>query len=154
MDEQTAQPADIEFDTYTEADEQAAIEQAASQLENKYRLIGQKLWAKFPSGRKYYLPLNVDVTLFQQTNKVADPVEQVHSLIATINPADADQINREPFMNVVAFSVKYAAVFEKVQAASLGKFSGLMKRSKHTASNSAPTSPSADGASKPTSETD
>ena len=147
-------PDDASFDSYTEQDEQQAIEQAAAQLENKYRLVGQKLWARFPSGNKYFLPLNVDVTRFQNTNATADPVEQVHNLIATINPDDAQRINSEPFMNVVAFSVKYANVFEQVQAASLGKLTSSAKRSKHTQPNSAPTSPSADGASPRTSEGD
>lgn len=121
---------DIDFDT--EYDEDTAINNAAKQLENKYRIIGLNLYAEFPSGHRYKLPLNVDVTNFTGIDQNAEPAQQVHDLIESISPENAEQINQEPIINVIALSIKYAQTFEKVQAASLGKLNGSLTASKHT----------------------
>lgn len=139
-------PGDNEFDEWTQEREDEAIEQAGEALQNKYVIHGLNMWVKFPSGNIYHLPLNVDVTLFQQVNDIDDPVGQIHAIIQAINPEQAESINREPFINLTALSLRYADVFQKVQNASLGKLKAYSGSSTNTTKPSGPTSPDTAGA--------
>lgn len=139
-------PGDNEFDEWTQEREDEAIEQAGEALQNKYVIHGLNMWVKFPSGNTYHLPLNVDATLFQQVNDIDDPVGQIHAIIQAINPEQAESINREPFINLTALSLRYADVFQKVQNASLGKLKSYSGSSTNTTKPSGPTSPDTAGA--------
>lgn len=139
-------PGEDDFDNWTPELEDEAIVQAGEAMQNKYVIHGLDMWVRFPSGSVYHLPLNVDATLFQQVNDISDPVSQIHAIIQAINPDQAEAINREPFINLTALSLRYADVFEKVQNASLGKLKAYSGSSATTTKPSAPTSRDTAGA--------
>ena len=120
-------PSAADFDAWTQADEEKALEASAEQMKVKHLIKDGSVWFLAPHGHIYKLPLNLSIDDFVRLSDLQSNTEQIQTLkdiLATFAGEDAaEELAKEPAM--VPFNIlnDYGEVLAKIQGADLGKSS-------------------------------
>jgi hypothetical protein len=126
-------PADLDFDGADEKSLDDGIIKAGESSRSRYIVRYPSMFARTYTGHTYRLPLDLTDNDFDDANDSMTPVEQIRALLVKANPGQADTLKGEPSVVLLGIADKYADVIEKVQLASLGKYSPSAGKSKTTA---------------------
>lgn len=125
----TAEPAtvpeDYNFDSWTEADEEAAVAAIATAVEVRYIVLPEGLFvARFPDGRVLRTPVQIPMEAIAQINALEDddPATQIKTVLAMLGQdEDLAYLERVGILTVVDYARKYFKVFSRVMGISLGE---------------------------------
>lgn len=126
-------PADLDFDGADEKSLDDEILKAGESARSRYIVRYPSMFARTYTGHTYQLPLDLTDKDFDDANDSMTPVDQIRALLVKANPGHHITINEEPSVVLLGIADKYADVIEKVQLASLGKYSPSDGKSKTTA---------------------
>jgi hypothetical protein len=126
-------PADLDFDHADEKSLDDEIIKAGESSRSRYIVRYPSMFARTYTGHTYRLPLDLTDNDFDDANDSMTPVEQIRALLVKANPGQADTLKGEPSVVLLGIGDKYGDVIEKVQLASLGKYSPSAGKSKTTA---------------------
>lgn len=120
-------PSAADFDAWTQADEEKALEASAEQMKVKHLIKDGSVWFLAPHGHIYKLPLNLSIDDFVRLSDLQSNTEQIQTLkdiLAAFAGEDAaKELAKEPAM--VPFNIlnDYGEIIAKMQGADLGKSS-------------------------------
>lgn len=109
----------LDFDAWTEEDEEKAIEALAPKI--KYIIVGKNFIGRFEDGVKVKLPLNISLDeLDALSEKAADPVDQVKLMLEQWGGPEArDEFTRHNLPETIAMATKFSQVFQRIAGAKL-----------------------------------
>ncbi|MDN6024715.1 hypothetical protein [Bifidobacterium mongoliense] len=116
-------PDDLDFDHADERNLDGEILKAGESSRSRYIVRYPSMFARTYTGHTYRLPLDLTDKDFDDANDSMTPVEQIRALLVKANPGQSDTLKGEPSVVMLGIADKYADVIEKVQLASLGKYS-------------------------------
>ena len=125
-------PADLDFDGADEKSLDDEIIKAGESSRSRYIVRYPSLFARTYTGHTYRLPLDLTDGDFDGADENMTPVEQIRMLLVKANREQVDTIKAEPSVVLLGIGDKYGDVIEKVQLASLGKYSPSAGKSKRT----------------------
>lgn len=126
-------PDDLDFDHADEKSLDDEIIKAGESSRSRYIVRYPSLFARTYTDHTYRLPLNLKDSDFDGADENMTPVEQVRMLLVKANQEKVDTIKTEPSVVLLGIADKYADIVEKVQLASLGKYSPSASKSKRAA---------------------
>ena len=126
-------PDDLDFDHADEKSLDDEIIKAGESSRSRYIVRYPSLFARTYTDHTYRLPLNLKDSDFDGADETMTPVEQVRMLLVKANQEKVDTIKTEPSVVLLGIADKYADIVEKVQLASLGKYSPSASKSKRAA---------------------
>lgn len=126
-------PDDLDFDHADEGNLDGEILKAGESARSRYIVRYPSMFARTYTGHTYRLPLDLTDKDFDDVNDSMTPVEQIRALLVKANPGQSDTLKWEPSVVMLGIADKYADVIEKVQLASLGKYSPSAGKSKRPA---------------------
>lgn len=126
-------PDDLDFDHADEGNLDGEILKAGESARSRYIVRYPSMFARTYTGHTYRLPLDLTDKDFDDANDSMTPVEQIRALLVKANPGQSDTLKGEPSVVMLGIADKYADVIEKVQLASLGKYSPSAGKSKRPA---------------------
>lgn len=127
MTKNTVMPCAADFESWTQEDEDKALEAAAEQMKVKHLIKDGSVWFLAPHGHIYKLPLNLSIDDFVRLSDLQSNTEQIQALkdiLAAFAGEDAaKELAKEPAM--VPFNIlnDYGDVLAKIQGVELGKSS-------------------------------
>lgn len=127
-------PSAADFDVWTQADEEKALEASAAQMKVKHLIKDGSVWFLAPHDHIYKLPLNLSIDDFVRLSGLQSNTEQIQTLkdiLAAFAGADAaKKLAKEPAM--VPFNIlnDYGDVLAKIQGVELGKSSASASSSR------------------------
>lgn len=129
-------PSAADFESWTQEDEEKALEASAEQMKVKHLIKGDGVWFMAPKGHIYKLPLNLSIDDFVRLSDLQSNTEQIQALkdiLAAFAGDDAaKELAKEPAM--VPFNIlnDYGELLAKIQGVELGKSSASANSSKET----------------------
>jgi hypothetical protein len=136
MTKNTVMPCAADFESWTQEDEEKALEASAEQMKVKHLIKGDGVWFMAPKGHIYKLPLNLSIDDFVRLSDLQSNTEQIQALkdiLAAFAGEDAaKELAKEPAM--VPFNIlnDYGELLAKIQGVELGKSSASANSSKET----------------------
>lgn len=136
MTKNTVMPCAADFESWTQEDEEKALEASAEQMKVKHLIKGDGVWFMAPKGHIYKLPLNLSIDDFVRLSDLQSNTEQIQALkdiLAAFAGEDAaEELAKEPAM--VPFNIlnDYGELLAKIQGVELGKSSASANSSKET----------------------
>lgn len=127
MTKNTVMPCAADFESWTQEDEEKALEASAEQMKVKHLIKGDGVWFMAPKGHIYKLPLNLSIDDFVRLSDLQSNTEQIQALkdiLAAFAGEDAaKELAKEPAM--VPFNIlnDYGELLAKIQGVELGKSS-------------------------------
>lgn len=117
--------ADIDFDSWSAEQEEAAIEQLREDLKPKFILVEKSLAAKFPSGFILKTSLDVPYEKLNDIVKSGDTGDQMEAVLGFLGQAEEIPVlKRQGIIAVIAFAERYFEMWQKVAGTSLGESNG------------------------------
>ncbi|KFI44699.1 hypothetical protein [Bifidobacterium biavatii] len=120
----TTDLATIDFDNWTDQQEQDAINQLAKQSRPRHIIGGNQFIAEFPDKKRVTLPLTLslaDINAMTQNNE-DDAVQQVITLLERLgDKKTVDTITTEPVASMAAIASDYFETIQKITGATMGK---------------------------------
>lgn len=120
-------PSAADFDAWTQADEEKALEASAEQMKVKHLIKDGSVWFLAPHGHIYKLPLNLSIDDFVRLSDLQSNTEQIQALrdiLAAFAGEDAaKELAKEPAMVPLNILNDYGDVLAKIQGVDLGKSS-------------------------------
>lgn len=126
-------PDDIDFDHADEKSLDDEILKAGESARSRYIVRYPSLFARTYTDHTYRLLLDLTDGDFDGADENMTPLEQIRMLLVKANREQVDTIKAEPSVVLLGIADKYADVIEKVQLASLGKYSPSAGKSKRPA---------------------
>lgn len=124
------------FDTWTEADEEAAVEQVKTSYKIRHVIKNGEFWALAPHGTIYKLPLSLSIADFEKLTDAendTDQFEVIKSILAAfVGDELAAKLEHEPVLFAFNLLQDYGETLAKVQGTSLGKSDGSVDSSTET----------------------
>lgn len=118
-------PDGLDFDTWDEAAETAAIQQIADNAGIKYVVGDGSFWGRFPDGRIIKTPVKITVSVLEKVSELTssgDEVEQVRQILTLLgDQASADYLNNADLISVTDYATKYFKVFERITKVTMGE---------------------------------
>lgn len=127
MTKNTVMPCAADFESWTQEDEDKALEAAAEQMKVKHLIKDGSVWFLAPHDHIYKLPLALSIDDFARLSDLQSDTEQIQALkdiLADFAGEDAaKELAKEPVM--VPFNIlnDYGDVLAKIQGVELGKSS-------------------------------
>lgn len=127
MTKNTVMPCAADFESWTQEDEDKALEAAAEQMKVKHLIKDGSVWFLAPHDHIYKLPLALSIDDFARLSDLQSDTEQIQALkdiLAAFAGEDAaKELAKEPVM--VPFNIlnDYGDVLAKIQGVELGKSS-------------------------------
>lgn len=121
----TSKLTDLDFDAWSEDDEEKAIEAAAHLSKIRYVISEASIFCgRFPDGRVIKTPLRITVdTLEQLAAAEVTELEQVKMLLGMLGQDDdVDYLKTADLLSAIDYAAKYFRIFEKVTQMSMGEF--------------------------------
>jgi hypothetical protein len=115
---------DADFDSWTEEDEAAAIQEMAKTMGIRYIISeGRFFVARFPDGHIIKVPVAVSLDDFEALPDDSEgPVKQVQALLGFFGQEeDQEYLAGQNFPTVIDFASKYFDVFKRIAGASVGE---------------------------------
>lgn len=120
-------PSAADFESWTQEDEDKALEVAAEQMKVKHLIKDGSIWFLAPHGNIYKLPLALSIDDFARLSDLQSDTEQIQALkdmlTAFAGEDVARQLAKEPVMVPMNILNAYGEIIAKVQGADLGKSS-------------------------------
>lgn len=118
-------PNGLDFDTWDETAETAAIQQIADNSGIKYVVGDGHFWGRFPDGRIIKTPVKITVSVLEKVSELTnagDEVEQVRQILTLLgDQASADYLNNADLISVTDYATKYFKVFERITKVTMGE---------------------------------
>lgn len=118
--------ADLDFDNWSEEDEQAALVRLQEELKPKFLIVEKSVAAKFPSG--FIIKTSVDIQYDKLTEITAageQADDQIMAVLEFLGQGDeVAELQRQGIVSVMAFAQKYFEVWQKVAGAPMGESRG------------------------------
>lgn len=121
----TSKLTDLDFDAWSEDDEEKAIEAIAHLSKIRYVISeGSIFYGRFPDGRVIKTPLRITVdTLEQLAAAEVTELEQVKMLLGMLGQdEDVDYLKTADLLSAIDYAAKYFRIFEKITQMSMGEF--------------------------------
>lgn len=134
MTKNTVMPCAADFESWTQEDEEKALEALAERMKVKHLIKDDSVWFLAPHGHIYKLPLNLSIDDFVRLSDLQSNTEQIQTLkdiLAAFASEDAaKELAKEPVM--VPFNIlnDYGELLAKIQGVELGKSSASASSSK------------------------
>ena len=134
MTKNTVMPCAADFESWTQEDEEKALEASAERMKVKHLIKDGSVWFLAPHGHIYKLPLNLSIDDFVRLSDLQSNTEQIQTLkdiLADFAGEDAaKELAKEPAM--VPFNIlnDYGELLAKIQGVELGKSSASASSSK------------------------
>ncbi|MCQ4792551.1 hypothetical protein NE692_03615 [Bifidobacterium adolescentis] len=134
MTKNTVMPCAADFESWTQEDEEKALEASAERMKVKHLIKDGSVWFLAPHGHIYKLPLDLSIDDFVRLSDLQSNTEQIQTLkeiLAAFAGEDASkELAKEPAM--VPFNIlnDYGEVLAKIQGVELGKSSASASSSK------------------------
>ncbi|WP_315502921.1 hypothetical protein [Actinomyces radicidentis] len=116
---------EYDFDSWTPADEDAALKAAAQASAIRYIIVEQDFVGRFPDGHIIRTPIKIGADLIDKVSELAgdeDPRRQIEFLFEILGQDDdLDYFKKADLLSTMDYAQKYFACFEKVLQVSLGK---------------------------------
>lgn len=127
MTKNTVMPCAADFGSWTQEDEEKALEAVATQMDVKHLIKDGSVWFLAPHGHIYKLPLALSIDDFVKLSGIKSDVEQIQTLkdmlTAFAGEEAAKELAKEPVMVPMNILSSYGEIIAKVQGADLGKSS-------------------------------
>lgn len=136
MTKNTVMPCAADFESWTQEDEEKALEASAERMKVKHLIKDGSVWFLAPHGHIYKLPLNLSIDDFVRLSDLQSNTEQIQTLkdiLAAFAGEDAaKELAKEPAM--VPFNIlnDYGELLAKIQGVELGKSSASASSSKES----------------------
>lgn len=127
MTKNTVMPCAADFESWTQEDEDKALEAAAEQMKVKHLIKDGSVWFLAPHDHIYKLPLALSIDDFARLSDLQSDTEQIQALkdiLTSFAGKDAvRQLAKEPVMVPMNILTDYGEIISKMQGADLGKSS-------------------------------
>lgn len=122
----TSKKIDIDeslFDSWTDEQDQQALEAAAEAFDVKVITVENSIAGRFPDGFIAKLSLGFDVTTIRGlAERFEDPVDQLIELFSSVSTkAESEKLVKQPFPSLLKFTSAYFDRLERLAGISLGK---------------------------------
>ena len=118
-------PNGLDFETWDETAETAAIQQIADNAGIKYVVGDGHFWGRVPDGRIIKTPVKITVSVLEKVSELTnagDEVEQVRQILTLLgDQASADYLNNADLISVTDYATKYFKVFERITKVTMGE---------------------------------
>lgn len=126
MATKTQTPTLADFDSWTDEDEQAALNEVAEATKVRHIIKDNSYWGLAPGGSIYKLPLYLSISQFEGLSSAEsdeESFEKIKAIIATFaGPEQAARLENEPLQVAYNLLQDYGATIAKTQGvADLGK---------------------------------
>mgnify|MGYP007008491864 CR=1 FL=1 len=129
-----AMPSISDFDAWTDADEEKALEATAKTMRVKHVIKDGSVWFLAPNGRVYKLPVALSIDDFDRLSNLQSDSEQIQALkdmlAAFAGETAAEQLAKEPVMVPLNILNDYGRIISRIQGVELGKSSRSSESSK------------------------
>ena len=125
MAARTVKTDEYDFDSWSEDDEEKAIEAVATSIKVPHIIVENSFVGRFPSGEIVKVPLRVPVEIADIADQETNPVDQLRSILDKLGDKKATEtILSQGLLETVAFANSYFSTIQRIAGASLPQSSG------------------------------